>query len=120
MNDPIIEPPIESSATDCCSDVEQYVRRNPTSTILIAAAIGLGIAVLARALRPEPTPRDRAARLLEDLEERIRDAVSPVFRQASSLASNGAGAVQHGVHSGEAKVERLIRDTRKQIRKFLS
>lgn len=120
MNDPLIEDRLINEAREERFEIDQYVRRNPTATFLMVAGIGLGIALLIRAIRPEPTARDRAERLLEELEDRLRDAISPVIRQASSAASNGADAVQRGVHGGELKIERFIRDARKQVRRFFT
>lgn len=85
-----------SHASECCSDIDQRVRRNPSAAILIAAGTGLAIALLVRALRPEPTPQRRLARTLGKIEDRLHDLTAPVLRKASELASDGLEAAQEG------------------------
>lgn len=83
-------------ASECCGDLDQRVRRNPSAAILIAAGTGLAIALLVRALRPEPTPQHRLARMLGKLEDRLHDLTAPVLRKAGELASDGMEAAQEG------------------------
>ena len=86
----------ESSVSECCEELDERVRRNPNAAILIAAGAGLAIALLVRALRPEPTPQHRLARMLGNLEDRLHDLTAPVLRQAGALASDGLEAAQEG------------------------
>lgn len=104
------------SATECCAEMDQCVRRNPGTAILIAVGTGLVLGLLVRALRPEPTPQYRVARLIEDLEDRLRDATAPVLRKASALASDGLDAA----HTGEAKLERLFGDATRRVRRLFA
>ncbi len=83
-------------ASECCSDIDQRVRRNPGAAILIAAGTGLALALLVRALRPEPTPQRRLARMLGNIEDRLHDLTAPVLRKASELAADGLEAAQEG------------------------
>ena len=99
--------------------MDQYVRRNPGATLLVAAGMGLALALLVRALRPEPTPRRRLKNLIDDLEDRLRDAATPLLRKASGLASGGAEALRDGAHDGEAWAERLLRDATRRVRKLV-
>ncbi len=85
-----------SHASECCGDIDQRVRRNPSAAILIAAGTGLAIALLVRALRPEPTPQRRLARMLGRIEDRLHDLAAPALRKASELASDGMEAAQEG------------------------
>ena len=82
MNDyePSIEEPISSAASECCAEVDECVRRNPGTALLIAVGAGLVIGLLVRGLRPEPTPRHRLAQLLEDIECRLHVGVVRHFR----------------------------------------
>jgi len=120
MNEPNLEQPIADATAECCAEMDEYVRRNPGTAILLAVGAGLAIGLLVRAFRPEPTPRSRVAQMLEDLEERLREHAEPVMRKASSLASDGASALQEGLHSGEARIGRLFRDSLKRLRNFRS
>ncbi len=101
---------------ECCSEVEQYVRRNPGPSLLLAVGVGLAAAVLIRALRPEPKPQQRLAALVADLEERLRDIGEPALRKAGAYAANGAHAVGDGVHRGEAHLERFLRQAGRRLR----
>lgn len=119
MNEPTIEQPIASSAAECCAEMDQCVRRNPAAAILIAMGAGLAIAVLVRALRPEPTPRQRLTHMIDDIEQRLRDAASPLLRKASGLAGDGAEALRDRAHDGEAWAERLLRDATRRVRRLV-
>lgn len=83
-------------SSECCADIDQRVRRNPGTAMLIAAGTGLALALLVRALRPEPTPQRRLARMLGKIEDRLHDLTAPVLRKASELASDGLEAAQEG------------------------
>ena len=115
MNETNLNEPI-AAAADCCAEVDQCVRRNPTSAILCALGVGLVIGLLVRALRPEPTPQHRVVRLLEDLEDRLRDAAGPVLRKASALASDGLEAAHHG----GSRAESLLADATRRVRRIFS
>lgn len=104
------------SAAECCSEMDQCVRRNPGAALLIAVGTGIAIGLIVRALRPEPTPQYRVARLLEDFEDRLRDAATPMLRKASALASDGLDAAQ----SGEARLERLLGNATRRVRRIFS
>ena len=119
MKESIIEQPATEAAAECCAEVDQCVRRNPGSALLFTLGAGLLIGLLIRALRPAPSPKARVAQLLEDLEWRLRDAAEPTLRKANAFASDGASAVHDGLNRGEAQLDRLLRDARKRIRKFL-
>ena len=120
MNEPNFQEPNANAATESCAEVEQCVRRNPIAAIVFAIGAGLLLAMLARALRPEPTPRERAARILEDLEARVREATRPVLRRAGSLACDGADALNENVRAGEASFDRLVRDGTQRLRKLFA
>lgn len=114
MNESTINEPTKTA--ECCAEVDEYVRHNPTAAIFVALGAGLAIGLLVRALRPAPTPQYRVTRLLEDLEDRLRDAAAPVFRKASALASDGLEAAQHG----SARAEGLLSDATRRVRRIFS
>ena len=115
MNETNLDEPMDAAA-ECCAEVDQYVRRNPTAAILCALGAGLAIGLLVRALKPEPTPQHRVVRLLEDLEDRLRDAAGPVLRKAGALASDGLEAAQHGT----SRAESLLADATRRMRRIFS
>lgn len=120
MNESTFDEPRTTASADCCAEVDECVRRNPGTALLIAVGTGLAIGLLVRALRPEPSPRDRVAQMLEDLEDRLRGAADPAIRKAGLFASEGANALQDGLHSSEARLERLVRDTRRKLHRLFS
>ncbi len=105
-----------NAAAECCAEVDHCIRRNPTGAILAAVGAGLAIGLIVRALRPAPTPQDRVVQILEDLQDRLRDATGPVLRKASSLASDGLDAAQ----SGGARAERFLGDATRRVRNLFS
>jgi ElaB/YqjD/DUF883 family membrane-anchored ribosome-binding protein len=115
MNEPTVDEPADVLKT-CCAEV----RRNPGTALLIAVGAGLAIGLLFRSLQPEQTPRSRLARLLEDLECAMRERAEPALRKAGTLARDGADVLQEGLHRGEARLERFIRDVRQRILKTFS
>ena len=119
MNDPITEP-VPNAAAKCCQEVEQRIRQNPGTTLLIAIGTGLAIGLLVRALRPERTAHYRVARMIEDIQQRMRDATAPALHKARELASEGAEAVRDGWHAGEARVGSLVRAGRNRLKRFFA
>ena len=105
-----------AAASDCCAEVDQCVRQNPISAILVAVGVGVGITLLVRALRPEPTPRDRVERILEDIQDRLRGTTGPLLRKARALASDGLEAA----HGGEAQIEGFVSDVSRRVRRLFS
>lgn len=120
MNDPYTtDRPLNeatNAANECCAEMDQYVRRNPGAAVLAAVGVGLAIGLFVRAMRPEPTPQHRVARLLEDLEDRLRDVTGPMFRKAGSLASDGLDAA----HEGRSRAEGLLSDATRRVRRMFS
>ena len=119
MNEPTIDPPNSTTAAACCNEVDQCVRRNPGTAVLVAIGTGLMIGLLIRALRPEPTPQRRVMNLLEDLEDRLRDAATPLVRKAGLMASNGADVLRGGAQDGEKWAARLLREANRRARKLV-
>ncbi len=72
---------------------DQVVRANPLPSILAALGAGFVIAVAVRALQPRPV-ENRAARLLEDLSDRLMAQAHPMLKRAGGVASDGADFIQ--------------------------
>ncbi len=77
--------PIPTTAPQPATQLENCVRQHPGSTLLLAAGIGIATVLIARALTPVP-PRNRAIRLLEDIQQHL-----------ASLGEEGADAVGKGM-----------------------
>lgn len=86
---------LENNNSECCAELDSVVRENPTGAILLAVGAGLALAFVVRALQPRPAEH-RAARLLDDLRERLSGLADPALRRASGLASDGAGLLHDG------------------------
>lgn len=113
MNESTFNEPTNAAA-ECCAEVDQRIRRNPGTAILVAVGAGLAIGLIVRALRPEPTPQYRVARLLQDLEDRLRDVSGPVLRKASALVGDGLEAAQQG----GSRAESLLADATRPVRRM--
>ena len=111
-----IDPQPMSAAAEYLAEADQCTRRNPIPAILVAAGTGLAVALLVRALRPEPTPQYLLARLLDDLECRLRGVAGPVLNKARGIASDGLDAAQQG----EAGMERVLGDATRRVRRLFS
>jgi hypothetical protein len=72
---------ITEGAEKSCAKIETCARAHPTSTVLIAAGLGVLAFLVVRHLTPPP-PRNGALRLLEDIQHRL-----------SNLADEGVSAV---------------------------
>jgi ElaB/YqjD/DUF883 family membrane-anchored ribosome-binding protein len=119
MNDIATENAAENAGAatnEIRAEADACIRRNPGSALLVAISAGVVIGLLVRSLRPAPTPRDRITDLLEDLNSRVRDLASPVWRKAASLASDGLQNAQ----SGEARAERFLGDSMRRLRNLFS
>ncbi len=79
----------------CCSGLDDAVRENPTRSIVCAVGAGLLLGLLVRGFHHRP-PEARAARLLDELRERIENLAEPASRRARSLAKKGASLVEDG------------------------
>ena len=112
------DPSLKTQAAETCNQVDQCVRNNTLSALAVALGTGLLIGLLARALRPQPdpTPRQRIARLLEEFEDRLREVTEPALRKAGSYASDGVDSFTESLHSGEARLERALNNVGSRLR----
>ncbi len=98
MNDLHDTPTLPGSASTTCatnkptSCIEAYVRQNPASALIAAAGLGMAAVLIARVLIPEP-PQSRAARLLEEIQERLGSA----YGHAAHIADEGSQAMGKGM-----------------------
>jgi hypothetical protein len=98
--------PVLSVCAKPAAQAEKYMRQHPGGTLLVAAGLGIVAVLLARALTPPP-PRNRAMRLLEDIQERL-----------TNLGEDGVHAVNQGMDSlGGVHLDRSFN---KLSRKFKS
>lgn len=105
-----------SPAEAYCAKTEAAARENPTQTILIAALIGLGLALLIRALRPAPATT-RVSKLIDELQDRLQDLVD----RAGELKDHGADKVQEGVDRvNDLKLDRKTRKAAKRLSSFFN
>jgi ElaB/YqjD/DUF883 family membrane-anchored ribosome-binding protein len=106
----IAQPPIK--------EIEECVRRNPTTSVLVALAVGVVIGIAVRALRPEPAPQHRLAQLVDDIEARLRSVAEPALKRAGAFASGNAQAIADRMHDTEARAERMVRDAKRRLRRW--
>ncbi len=87
--------PVLTACAKPVAQAEQYMRQHPGGVLLMAAGLGIAALLLARALTPAP-PRNRALRLLEDIQQRL-----------STLGEDGVHAVGRGMDSlGDIHLDR--------------
>ncbi len=86
----------------------------------MAIGAGLALGLLIRALRREPRPEYRLARMVEDIERRVREVSSPALAKAGAFAEQGMDAVRTGARVGAKLAEGYWRKARKKIGKLFS
>jgi ElaB/YqjD/DUF883 family membrane-anchored ribosome-binding protein len=82
------------------TEVENFVRKHPVWAVAATVGIGYAVGLLARELlTPPPPPKNRAVRMLEDIQERLTDFLGPAYDRASHYAEDGLSAVKSGAQS---------------------
>ncbi len=109
----------EYSNSEFGTRAEPPVSLNPGTSLLIALGAGLLIGAIIHTLRPAPKPQQRLARLLADMEDRLREVSAPALHKVGNLAMNGAEALGSRVDRGEAQVEKLIRNAARRLRQLV-
>ncbi len=104
------------AAAKYCERAEHEARLHGGLQLLAALGIALAAGAIFYALRPEPPPRERLARLVADMEKRLLGAGRPALRKAHEIASGSAHAVADGMQSSEARVEHFLRDAGRRVR----
>jgi len=105
---------VDKSNDQCCSKIDASIRENPTRALLIAAGVGLAIAVTLRAMQPEP-PLGRGAAMLKDIQARLHK----LSDRASDLASSGSSMVQEGLeHVRSQRASHGLSEIGKWFRNF--
>lgn len=90
------------------TQLENYVRQHPGSTMMLAAGLGIAAVLIARVLAPPPPPRNRALHMLEDIQQ-----------QLASLAHDSAQAVGKGVDSlGDLHLDRSLGKISRRFKKL--
>ena len=110
----------ESSNPSAEFDIEtaEYFRRKAGTTFLIALGVGLAAAALVHAFRPAHRPRQRVARLIEEMEDSLRDLSAPAMHRVGALASDGAHALGERFGRSEAQVEKFLRGAARRLRRL--
>ncbi len=97
-------------ATECATKLNRLARENPTRSLLFAIGCGLAAGLLVRALQSRPL-ESRAARLLDEIQNRLHGLAAPVHRHADRLVESGAGTVRNGVaHFHDLQLYRGLRN----------
>ena len=82
------------------TEVENFVRKHPVWAVAATVGIGYAVGLLARELlTPPPPPKNRAVRMLEDIQERLTDFLGPAYDRASHYAEDSLSAVKSGAQS---------------------
>jgi ElaB/YqjD/DUF883 family membrane-anchored ribosome-binding protein len=103
------------SKEECCQQLSDTVRENPTRALLIAAGAGLALALLIRSRQPRPAKF--STRLVEDLQSRLQD----LTERASDLVNNGASRMQDGVDRvRDLHLDRSVRSLGQRVRALFS
>lgn len=85
---------------EVASEVENFVRQNPAIAIATAVGIGCAVGIIAKLLlSPPPPPKNRAQRILEDIQHQLSDLVGPAYDRATHLAEDSAAALKKGVNN---------------------
>jgi ElaB/YqjD/DUF883 family membrane-anchored ribosome-binding protein len=109
-----------NSETEYGAQAERCARLNPGTSLLVALGVGLAVGVLVHALRPAPKPQQRLARLLQDMEESLREVSAPALDRVGSLAADGAHVLGDRLHRSEAQVEKFLRTAANRLRRLTS
>lgn len=91
---------------------------NPGTGLFVALGIGLAIGAIVHAFRPAPKPQQRFARMIEDLEDSLRDVSAPALNKVGSLAADGAHRLGDRLHRSEAQVDKFLRDAARRLRRL--
>jgi ElaB/YqjD/DUF883 family membrane-anchored ribosome-binding protein len=88
------------------TEVENFVRKHPVWAVAATVGVGYAVGLLVRELMmPPPPPKNRAVRMLEDIQERLSDFLGPAYDRASHYAEDGLSAVKSGAHAiGDMKL----------------
>ena len=117
--DYITEEP-HGAAEETYHEVEDCVRRHPGASLLATILAGIALGLVARALWPQPKPQHRALRLLDEVEERLRDLAGPPLRKASHVAGDQIEMLGKRLRRGEAGIEKTLRQVGKRVGGFFS
>jgi len=104
---------------DYMEEMDECVRRNPASSILIALGVGLLIGAAFRALQPR-RPENRVAAMLDDIQHRLHQLSKPVYRKAARVADSGGDLVREGVDRlSDMHLDRRLKGWSRRLRSYL-
>jgi len=96
-------------------EMEECVRRNPGTSLLATILAGVALGLLVRALLPDRKPENRALRLLDEIEDRLRDLAEPSLRKVSDVANDRMHLLGKRLRQGEAGLEKTLRKVGKRV-----
>jgi hypothetical protein len=103
---PDLPSPHDTPPPSTLKQVENILRDHPVASVLTIIGVGCAVGIVLRELlTPPPPPKNRALRLLEDIQARLADLTEPAYEKASHLAEDGLDVVKRGLHSlGKTKI----------------
>jgi hypothetical protein len=96
-------------------EMEECVRRHPGASLFATILTGIALGLLVRALWPERKPENRALRLLDEIETRLRHLAEPPLRKAGGVASDQIHMLGKRLRDGEAGLEKTLRKVGKRV-----
>jgi hypothetical protein len=108
---PTIPSPHDVPPPSTRNQAEGFIRRHPVASVLAIVGIGCAVGiVLKELLTPPPPPKNKALRLLEDIQARLKHVTQPAYAKASHFTEDGLDAVKRGLHSlGQTKAGSPLR-----------
>lgn len=101
-------------------EMEECVRRHPGTSLFATILTGIALGLLVRALWPERKPENRALRLLDEIESRLRHLAEPPMRKVSDVAGDQMHMLGKRFREGEAGLEKTLRKMGKRVSGFFS
>ena len=112
--DYITEEP-RGAAEQTYHEMEDCVRRHPGTSLLATILAGIALGLVVRALWPERKPENRALRLLDEIEHRLRDLTDSPLRKVSDAASDRMHVLGKRLRKGEAGLEKTLRNVGRRV-----
>jgi ElaB/YqjD/DUF883 family membrane-anchored ribosome-binding protein len=81
--------------------VENFIREHPMASIFTVIGVGCAVGIVLKELLtpPPPPPKNKALRLLEDIQARLAHLTEPAYHKASHLAEDSMETLKRSLHS---------------------